>query len=89
MLRINNCSKEQRNAIIELISSYDVAVNVHYKPLPLLTVYKNEGYKMSDFPQANANYEHEISLPVYYDLTNEQIKRVVDVIKKAVESILC
>ena len=43
---------------------------------------------MSDFPQANANYEHEISLPVYYDLTNEQIKRVVDVIKKAVESIL-
>ena len=89
MLRINNCSKEQRNTIIELISSYDVAVNVHYKPLPLLTVYKNEGYKMSDFPQANANYEHEISLPVYYDLTNEQIKRVVDVIKKAVESILC
>ena len=69
--------------------SQDNSLEKEYLLHGLEWLYKNEGYKMSDFPQANANYEHEISLPVYYDLTNEQIKRVVDVIKKAVESILC
>ena len=84
LLRIKDIVEEQRDAIISEIFNQGVSVNVHFQPLPLLTVYKSRGYKMEDYPNAFANYEREISLPVYYDLTDEQVDQVIAAVKKAV-----
>ena len=78
LLRIKDISLEQRNALIQKIFDKNVAVNVHYKPLPLLSFYKNMGYISSDYPNSNRFWETEISLPVYFDLTMKQIDIVVN-----------
>jgi dTDP-4-amino-4,6-dideoxygalactose transaminase len=83
MLRIRNINVTQRNAIIQNIFDQDVAVNVHFKPLPLLTYYKELGYKMEAYPMAFDNYSREISLPLYVDLTDEQLDLVVKAVIKA------
>lgn len=88
LLRIKNINEWQRDQIIQHIFDKDVAVNVHFQPLPLLSVYKNKGYKMSDYPIAYDNYQREISLPVYYDLTDEMLHRVVEAVKKSVLEVL-
>ena len=87
-LRIKGATLEQRNSIIEEISKNEVAVNVHFKPLPLLTFYKNEGYKMDDYPVAYDNFKREISLPVYYGLSDENVKTVLSVVIAAVEKVM-
>ncbi|MEN9969701.1 MAG: hypothetical protein RIR94_1908 [Bacteroidota bacterium] len=87
-LRIHNCSEAQRDAIIQAIFDHDVAVNVHFQPLPLLTAYKNLGYQIADFPYALDNYSREISLPVYYDLTDAQVQTVIAAVCASVQQIL-
>lgn len=87
-LRINNCTEAQRDAIIQEIFGLDVAVNVHFQPLPLLTAYKNLGYQIADFPMAYSHYASEISLPVYYDLSDEQVAIVIRAVITAVENVL-
>lgn len=76
LLRIDNATEAERDAIIQEIFEQDVAVNVHFQPLPLLTAYKKRGYKMEDYPEAWKKYANEISLPVYFDLTDEQVQTV-------------
>lgn len=88
LLRIKNCTLEQRNAIIQEIFEQKVTVNVHYKPLPLLTYYKKLGYNLSEYPMAKEMWETEITLPVFYDLTEEQINRVIAVVAVSVNKIL-
>ena len=87
-LRIKNATMAQRNAIIQKIFDHDVSVNVHFKPLPLLSFYKNAGYKISDFPVANHLFETEISLPVYFDLNDEMLQMVINAVIASVEDIL-
>jgi dTDP-4-amino-4,6-dideoxygalactose transaminase len=87
-LRIKGITEEQRNEIIQGIFNKDVSVNVHFQPLPLLSFYKNLGYRIEDYPVAYDNYSREISLPVYYDLTNEQVETVVNAVVSSVESVL-
>ena len=87
-LRIADVSEEQRDAIIQEIFEQDVSVNVHFQPLPLLTAYKNLGYKMDDYPEAWNKYSTEISLPVYFNLSNEQVQQVINAVKTAVLKIL-
>ena len=60
-----------------------VAVNVHFIPMPMLTLFKDLGYEIKDYPQAYANYQGEISLPIYPQLTDEMINQVVGAVKKA------
>ena len=84
LLRIKDITLEERNSIIQEIFSKNVSVNVHYKPLPMLSYYKNLGYEISHFPVANSLWECEISLPVYYDLTNEDIDIIVDAVVSSV-----
>ncbi len=86
-LRIKNATMIQRNAIIQKIFDHDVSVNVHFKPLPLLSVYKNAGYKISDFPVANHLFETEISLPVYFDLNDDMLQTVINALIESVEEI--
>ncbi len=79
-LRIKTISELQRDAIIELITERGVSVNVHFIPMPMLTVFKNLGYKIEDFPIAYDNYSREISLPIYPQLTNEQIDYICEAV---------
>ncbi|MDG2332120.1 MAG: DegT/DnrJ/EryC1/StrS family aminotransferase [Flavobacteriales bacterium] len=88
MLRIRGASEEMRNEIIHKISGDQVAVNVHYLPVPAMTHYVNKGYNLDDYPQAKSNYQNEISLPVYFNLKNEQVDVVVKSVIAAVESVL-
>ena len=87
LLRIKDITLAQRNLIIQEIFNQDVSVNVHYKPLPLLSFYKGLGYTLNDYPLAESIWECEISLPVYYSLSKEQIKEVVSAVVFAVEKI--
>ena len=88
LLRLKGCTLEQRNEIIQEIFNNDVSVNVHYKPLPLLSYYKSLGYKMDNYDTAKLLWETEISLPVFYDLTEKQVNKVVEVVVKSVNKIL-
>ncbi|MCB0402890.1 MAG: DegT/DnrJ/EryC1/StrS family aminotransferase [Flavobacteriales bacterium] len=87
-LRIFGITEAQRDQIITAIFEQGVSVNVHFQPLPLLSFYKNLGYNMSDYPVAYDNYSREISLPVYYDLTDEDVKQVIRAVAGAVEHVL-
>ncbi|MBO7345988.1 MAG: DegT/DnrJ/EryC1/StrS aminotransferase family protein [Bacteroidales bacterium] len=88
LLRIKNINEQQRNAVIQEIFEQDVAVNVHFKPLPMMSFYKKLGYKIEDYPTAYQNYSQEISLPVYYSLSDRDIQQVCSAVKKAVEKIV-
>ncbi len=87
-LRIRGCNEEQRDAIIDAIFARDISVNVHFIPLPLLSFYKSEGYVMSDYPVAYDNYSREISLPLYYNLSDEDVDRVIAAVFASVEEVL-
>ena len=87
-LRINNITEQQRDKIIIEISKNKVAVNVHFIPLPMLTLFKNYGYKIEDFPNAYRNYACEISLPIYPQLRNEDVEFVISCVKNAYEKII-
>jgi dTDP-4-amino-4,6-dideoxygalactose transaminase len=88
LLRIKNITEEQRDRIIQEIFNREVSVNVHFVPLPMMTYYKNEGYSISDYPVTYDNYSREISLPVYYDLTDEMVGTVIKTVVDSVEKII-
>ena len=82
-LRIRDFTEEQRDRMIEKITEREVAVNVHFIPMPMLSFFKGLGYKIEDYPQAYRNYCAEISLPIYPQLTQEQLEFIVETVKKA------
>jgi len=88
MLRIAKATEAQRDAIITAIARREVSVNVHFIPLPLLSFYKGQGYGMKDHPNTYRHYSREISLPVYYDLTNAQVDEVVAAVKASVAEVM-
>jgi dTDP-4-amino-4,6-dideoxygalactose transaminase len=88
MLRLSNATEAQRDAVIAAIARHEVSVNVHFIPMPMLTVYKERGYRIADFPNTFRHYSREISLPVYYDLTDEQVDTVVAAVRSAVDEVM-
>ena len=72
-----------RNAVIEDMACEGVAANVHYKPLPLLSAYKNLGFSIKDFPHSQARYRNEITLPLHTLLSNDDVDYVVSTFKSA------
>jgi dTDP-4-amino-4,6-dideoxygalactose transaminase len=84
LTRIPGASLEQRNAIIDEMAGLGVACNVHYKPLPMMTAYKNLGFDIADYPNAYAYYENEITLPLHTRLTDEDVEYVVVCFEKVV-----
>lgn len=88
LLRINDATEAQRDEIIKEIAENDVAVNVHFQPLPLLTAYKKRGYDIDDYPEAYAKYANEISLPVYYDLSDDDVQTVINNVVAAVNKVM-
>jgi dTDP-4-amino-4,6-dideoxygalactose transaminase len=87
-LRIKGIDEQKRDAIIQKIFDRDVSVNVHFIPLPMMSFYRNMGYKISDYPVSYDNFSHEISLPVFYNLTDEQVKIVIDAVVKSVSEVI-
>jgi dTDP-4-amino-4,6-dideoxygalactose transaminase len=78
LLRLRHLRREQRDDIIRRVMEAGVSVNVHYKPLPLLTYYKKLGYRMEHYPVSCDWFKRVITLPVFYDLTPAQQDRVVE-----------
>jgi len=76
-LRINDILEEQRDEIITEIATKGVAVNVHFIPLPMLTFFKEQGYDIKNYPQAYKNYSQEISIPIYPQLTSEEVNYII------------
>ena len=87
-LRIRDITEEQRDAIISEISKSQVAVNVHFIPLPMLTLFRDLGYDINDYPQAYRNFAHEISLPCYPQLDDEKVRFVADTVIKAYQTVI-
>ena len=86
-LRIKSFTDDQRDAMIEEIAKKEVAVNVHFIPMPMLTFFKEMGYDINNYPQAYENYKSEISLPIYPQLTDEQVNYVIDAVMEAYEKV--
>ena len=78
LTRIEGISMEDRNEIIIKMEERGISTNVHYKPLPLLTAYKNLGFDIKDYPNAYGLFENEISLPIYSKLTDEEVDYITD-----------
>ena len=76
--RIPGITLEQRGDIIIKMAERGVACNVHYKPLPLHTAYKKLGFDIADYPNAYAQFENEISLPLHTCLTDEEVDYVIE-----------
>lgn len=74
---IPNVTYEQRGEIINRMAEREIACNVHYKPLPLLTAYKNLGFDIKDYPNAYDHFAHEITLPLHTCLTDEEADYVI------------
>ena len=87
-LRIDGITENHRDKIMQLIFDQDVSVNVHFLPLPTLTAYKKRGYKMEDYPETWNKYHNEISLPVYFDLSDEQVQMVINAVINAVSELM-
>lgn len=75
--RVPNITAEQRNEIIKKMAEHGVACNVHYKPLPMHTAYKNLGFDIKDYPNAYNNFANEITLPLHTCLTDDDVEYVV------------
>lgn len=86
LVRIPGASVDDRNAVIQEMAEREIACNVHYKPLPMMTAYKNLGFDIADYPNAYHQYENLISLPIFSTMTDEQneyvIENFVDILKK-------
>ena len=78
LTRVPGISEAQRNEIIHEMARRGIACNVHYKPLPMHTAYRELGFDIKDYPNAYANYLNEISLPLNTCLTDEQVAYVID-----------
>lgn len=81
IIRLIGKSLEERNKIIEELGLRGIASNVHYKPLPLLTAYKNLGFDIKNYPNAYDMYKNEITLPLNSVLTKEEVKYICSNLK--------
>ena len=69
--------------MIDEIAKSEVAVNVHFIPMPMLSFFKSMGYDIKDYPQAYQNFKSEISLPIYPQLDSEKLNFIIDTVKAA------
>lgn len=77
LVRLLGEDVEYRNAVIERMAERGIVCNVHYKPLPMMTAYKNLGFDIVDYPNAYNQYHNEITLPLHTSLTNEDVEYVI------------
>jgi dTDP-4-amino-4,6-dideoxygalactose transaminase len=87
-LRVINITEKQRDKIIQKIFDKGVSVNVHFRPVPSLTYYKNLGYDANLYPISMDAYQREITLPAFYDLTDEDMTTIIKAVTLSVKEVL-
>lgn len=85
MVRLRGADTAERNRVIEEMAVRGIATNVHYKPLPMMTAYKELGYDIKDFPNAFAQFENEITLPLNTRMSDEDIEYVIKNFKEILD----
>ena len=83
LVRLCGKTREECNQIITKMAEAGVATNVHYKPLPMLSAYKNLGFDIADYPNAYAMFENEITLPLHTKLTDEEVQYVIETFRQS------
>ena len=78
IVNIEGASEEDRNEIIVKMAERGIATNVHYKPLPMHTAYKNLGFDIKNYPNTYNNYKSQITLPLHTLLTDEQVDYIIE-----------
>lgn len=89
LTRIDGIDEQTRNEIIIKMAEKGIATNVHYKPLPMFTAYKNLGFNIKDYPNAYEQYKNEITLPLYNLLTDKEVDYVIDCYCDIVKEYVC
>ena len=84
LVRLNGKTREECNEIITKMAERGVATNVHYKPLPMLSAYKNQGFSIEDYPNAYDLFANEITLPLHTKLTDEEVEYVIACFKECI-----
>ena len=69
--------ENERNAFVCELAGQGVATNVHFKPLPMMTAYRNMGFHIEDYPNAYYQYANEITLPMHTCLKNDDVEYVI------------
>ena len=82
IVRLLGFTTEQRNKFIELMAEQGIACNVHYKPLPMFTAYKQLGFDIRNYPNAYENYHDEVTLPLHTKLSYEDVDRIISTFKQ-------
>ena len=82
IVRLNGMDVAERNDVIVKMAERGIACNVHYKPLPMMTAYKNLGFDIADYPNAYALYHNEITLPLHTRLTDEDVEYIIENFKE-------
>ena len=83
LLRIKDISEVQRDKMIHIISKNGISVNVHYIPMPSLTLFKKMGYNIKDYPNTHSLYKNEITLPVYNNLSLKNLRLICSAVANA------
>lgn len=78
LVRLLGKDEAYRNQVIVKMAEREIATNVHYKPLPMMTAYKNLGFDIKDFPNAFNQYQNEITLPLHTSLTDEDVEYIIN-----------
>lgn len=86
--RVPNITEQQRNDIIVKMAEREIACNVHYKPLPMMTAYKTLGFDIEDYPNAYKHYVNEITLPLHTKLSDEDVAYVIENFTKVLKEYL-
>ena len=84
MVRLLGKNEAERNNVIIQMAQKGIATNVHFKPLPMHTAYKNLGFDIEDYPNAYAQYANEITLPLHTMLSNEEVRYICESLKEAI-----
>lgn len=87
MTRIPGITVDQRNDIIVKMAERGIATNVHYKPLPMMTAYKELGFDINNFPNAYNQYHNEITLPLHTRLSDEDIDYIINTFIEIIDSL--
>lgn len=87
MLRIKGITEDERDQMIQYISEQGISVNVHFIPMPMMTLFKNLGYTIEDYPNTYKQYACEISLPIYPQLTEKQVEIVVQTVVESYKKV--
>lgn len=87
LTHIPDISDERRRSFIDYMAEKGVSTNVHYKPLPMMTAYKNLGFDINDYPRAYASYQGEITLPLHTSLTDEEVAYVIKIFRDCLTTV--